>query len=181
MGFFRTPEVFDALKTNNMKHQQLGFVTLTDPNKKIIPPNSPPTTKVSWYLKKILEIFQKMICLNFFWEVPPWGVWSDSRWKLTVLLRCIAPICHPQGGCGEAAYNLGDYFTEIKDTNRGPNGASRLVVMGGMKVIGWKGLPNWNLWKLRDFAKVWKWWVCMCGAVCLYPWVKKRKIPTKIR
>eukprot|EP00434_Breviolum_minutum_P019128 symbB.v1.2.016860.t1/scaffold1298.1/size126199/3 len=29
--------------------------------------------------------------------------------------KCIAPICHPQGGCGEAAYNLGDYFTEIKD------------------------------------------------------------------
>lgn len=28
---------------------------------------------------------------------------------------CISPICHPQGGCGEAGYNLGDYFTEIKD------------------------------------------------------------------
>lgn len=28
---------------------------------------------------------------------------------------CISPICHPQGGCGEAGYNLGDYFAEIKD------------------------------------------------------------------
>lgn len=28
---------------------------------------------------------------------------------------CVSPICHPQGGCGEAGYNLGDYFTEIKD------------------------------------------------------------------
>ncbi|CAK9088541.1 unnamed protein product [Durusdinium trenchii] len=28
---------------------------------------------------------------------------------------CIAPVCHPDGGCGEAAYTLGDYFTEVKD------------------------------------------------------------------
>eukprot|EP00913_Durusdinium_trenchii_P033035 g30926.t1 len=28
---------------------------------------------------------------------------------------CIAPVCHPKGGCGEAAYTLGEYFNQIKD------------------------------------------------------------------
>eukprot|EP00438_Fugacium_kawagutii_P033955 Skav211161 [mRNA] locus=scaffold413:491559:492770:+ [translate_table: standard] len=28
--------------------------------------------------------------------------------------KCIAPICHPQGGCGETAYTMGSYFRDIK-------------------------------------------------------------------
>lgn len=50
MGFFSTPEAFDALKTSNMKHQQLGFVTLTDPNKKSFPPipHQQPKSADTW-------------------------------------------------------------------------------------------------------------------------------------
>lgn len=28
--------------------------------------------------------------------------------------RCVAPVCHPQGGCGETAYALGANFDDIK-------------------------------------------------------------------
>ena len=38
--------------------------------------------------------------------------------KLTLCIarafRCIVPVCHPKGGCGEAAYTLGEYFNQIK-------------------------------------------------------------------
>jgi len=28
---------------------------------------------------------------------------------------CVAPVCHPEAGCGEAGYSLGDFFKSIKE------------------------------------------------------------------
>jgi len=42
---------------------------------------------------------------------------------------CIAPVCHPTAGCGEAAYNLGDYYNTIRDYSC-PNGQMRKPTLG---------------------------------------------------